>query len=367
MSNDYPSESEKKNLPSNRQDDLLRSKYIHRNNLPRLDDSRDPGVLRLLGLAVAIVIAVGIFFFPLLIPFETGGINSESRQQVPLAPKGFAAVSDIYDLQPELSLSASEGPWILTVKLSDATSDNRNLNLYSYQSNNWVRIGPASLTEDGKFVETKIRQIPENVTVLRRTLVKRSFNLIVDRNQMPDTQLLQDASIVVFNEASVVEGQNNKLIIQLNPNNTISSIDQDFSTSAYIGITAAIDISGEFRSLLSDDDLVTQHIDQILDLTEKLSADGVYLSYLHIDDDNETQFTNFVKKLAKNLAENNRGLVVGVPLPTTADTGAYNWMELIESIDSLWIQVPQNPAVFYEQLEKNMSRAMEKKYLIFLE
>ena len=360
MSNDYPSESKNKNFLSRGQDDLVRSKYIHRDNLPRLDDSRDPGVLRLLGLVVVIIIATGVLFFPLLIPYETGGINSQLREQVPLAPKGFAAVSDVYDLQPELSLAASEGPWILTVKLSDTTSDNRNLNLYSYQSNNWVRIGPASLTEDGEFVETKIRQIPENVTVLRRTLVKRSLNLIVDNNQMPDSELLQDTSIVAFNEASIVEGDDNNLAIQLNPNSTISAIDQDFSTSAYIGITASIDISGEFRSLLSDEDLVAQHIDQISALTEKIGADGVYLSYLHIDEDNEVQFTDFVKKLSENLAKNNRGLVVGVPLPTTADTGAYNWMELMESTDSLWIQVPQDPAIFYEQLESLLEAQQAK-------
>ena len=66
----------------------MRSKYIHRDNLPRLDDSRDPGVLRLLGLVVVIIIAAGVLFFPLLIPYETGGINSQLREQVPLAPKG---------------------------------------------------------------------------------------------------------------------------------------------------------------------------------------------------------------------------------------------------------------------------------------
>ena len=90
---------------------------------------------------------------------------------------------------------------------------------------------------------------------------------------MPDLELLQDTSIVAFNEASIVEGDDNNLAIQLNPNSTISAIDQDFSASAYIGITASIDISGEFRSLLSDEDLVAQHIDQISALTEKIGAD----------------------------------------------------------------------------------------------
>ena len=69
---------------------------------------------------------------------------------------------------------------------------------------------------------------------------------------MPDTQLLQDASIVVFNEASVVEGQNNKLIIQLNPNNTISGMQFDMVVDPDIISPSSINAGGSPAGFAAD-------------------------------------------------------------------------------------------------------------------
>ena len=60
--------------------------------------------------------------------------------------------------------------------------------------------------------------------------------------------------------------------------------------------------------------------------------------------------TRLVTQLATQLNDAGLGLVVGVPAPATADTGAYDWAALSEAAGGLWLNAPADPSVYYEQL-----------------
>ena len=101
--------------------------------------------------------------------------------------------------------------------------------------------------------------------------------------------------------------------------------------------------SDRVEHVLKDEQLLKKHIEQIVELSERLNIDGIDIDYEQLDQDLETDFSHFIKELGKALGE--KGKYLGVALHPKSDDGigntngalAQDWKTISEGADNLYI------------------------------
>ena len=323
---------------------------------PPFADYDDSGVMRVLGVVVLLAIVIAALVLPPISLLDrggedSGGISAHPRDELPTLPDGVTSISRLYDLEVSDRLDESEGLLTLTVRLSDVTTDQRNLALYTYGSSGWLRVESAILTQDGLFAEAQVADIPANIAVLRRTAFERTLGLIIPVGEVPDPDALDDATVLVITGTTLGVGDDGAAALTTDPDVLAYTAAEQRSVPVYLGITASPDATEPLNQLLGTEPALIAHINELAAAAEEVDASGIYLAYLNVDRTREAAFTRLVTQLAARLSEDGRGLIVGVPAPTTADTGAYDWPALVDLAAAVWVSAPADPSVYYEQLE----------------
>jgi len=316
----------------------------------------DSGVMRVLGVLLLLAVVIAALVLPPISLLdrggkESGGISAHPRNELPALPDGVTAISQLYDLEVSDRLDESEGPLTLTVRLSDLTSDQRNLAFYTYASSGWLRVERAILTQDGLFAEAQVADIPANIAVLRRTAFDRTLGLIIPIGDVPDPDALDGATVLVITATTLGVGDDGAAALTTDPDVLAYTAAEQRSVPVYLGITASPDATEPLNQLLGIEPALIAHINELAATAEEVDASGIYLAYLNVDRTREAAFTRLVTQLAARLSEDGRSLIVGVPAPTTADTGAYDWPALVDVAAAVWVSAPADPSVYYEQLE----------------
>jgi len=312
----------------------------------------DSGVLRVLGVIVLLAIAIAVLVLPPVSILDrggedSGGLSVQARDELPALPAGLTAVSQLYDLSAEDDL-ADQSQWELSIKLSEVTQDDRNLAFYTHRNDDWLRLTSATLAADGTEAAAAVGDIPENIAVLRRTAFERKLGLIVDAGETPDPDALSGNPIVGVMAGSLGIGDDGSAALSILPD-AVDAAAAGGST-VYLGVSVEPEAQPALDQLLSTEPATVAHVGELVAAVRDANADGLYLGYLDVDRTRRAGLTRLVSQLAAELTETGLGLVVGVPAPATADTGAYDWAALVEVAGGLWLSAPDDPSAYYEQL-----------------
>ena len=323
---------------------------------PPFADYDDSGVMRVLGVVVLLAIVIAALVLPPISLLDrggqdSGGITAHPRDELPTLPAGVTAISPLYDLEISDRLDQSEGLLTLTVRLSAVTTDQRNLGLYTYASSGWLRVESATLAPGGAFVEADVVEIPANIAVLRRTAFDRTLGLIIPVGEVADPDALEDATVLVVTATTLAIGDDGAAALTTDIDVLAHTRVERRTVPVYLGVTVAPEATAALNQLLGTEPALVAHINELAAAAEEVDANGIYLAYLDVDRTRKAAFTRLASQLAERLSQDGRGLIVGVPAPATADTGAYDWATLVDVAAAVWLSAPDDPSVYYEQLE----------------
>ena len=321
------------------------------------DMEGDTVLLRVLGVIVALGLVIAVLVLPPISILDRGdeeetpgGIETEARDELPALPEGVIALSALYDLRVPADIA---GPVTLTVKLDEGADANvENIAFYSYDGTEWQRLGAARAINEGASAEGVVDSIPATIAVLQRTAFAQSLGLIVDSGEVPEP-VASEGAIVSVLAARPVEAGAGESSVEFD----VGGLDDARASglSPYLGVSAAPGTESEaINSILADPALATDHANVILTIAQSEGVEGVHLDYPAIDGARRESFTTFVQELSDKLRGAGLSLVVTVPTPAAADTGAYDWVALSTVADALWLRAPADRSVYYEQLQAGL-------------
>lgn len=314
----------------------------------------DSGVLRVLGVIVLLAIVIAVLVLPPISILDRGGdegssgLSVQARDELPALPGGLVAASQLYDLDADDTVDG-QNLWTLSIKLSESTEDDRNLAFYTHRDGEWLRLTSATLVNGGADAEAEVGAIPPNIAVLRRTAFERTLGLIVEAGQTPDPAALASSPIVAVMAGSLGIGDDGGAALSTQAD-AVDAVALS-GTTTYLGVRVAPEAETALDQLLSTEPATVAHVGELVGAVREANADGLYLAYLDIERTRQAGLTRLVTQLAAGLSEEGLGLVVGVPAPATSDTGAYDWAALSAAAGGLWLNAPDDPSAYYEQLE----------------
>lgn len=327
-----------------------------RGSLP--GDDSDAGLLRVLGL----VIVLGIVIVALVLPgsplsvLDRGsdssnvpGVEARARSDMPPLPDGFRALSRLYDIVAE---QPGQGPWTLTVPLDAPLNDGRNIALYRYDGERWARIAPALIVEGGKSAQADVEVLPPNIAALQRTAVPVTLALGLPAGAAPDPSGSALAEVIAVDGATVADAvAEDGATLTLAPDALAAASAVAGDAAIYLRVTASAGPSADaLNAILATPAGALAHATEIVAAARTAGATGVQIDYRAVDASRRVAFTAFVVTLEGQLAAEQLGLAVSVPVLATTSGSAYDWLAL-SRVTRLWLYGPEDRSVFYAQVE----------------
>ncbi|MPZ98993.1 MAG: hypothetical protein GEU80_06565 [Dehalococcoidia bacterium] len=329
---------------------------------PGSGDEGDTQLIRVLGVIVLLGIVIAILVLPPISILDRGGggggagpdqggIIPRARDSVPETPEGLVALSRLYDLEASPD---AQGPWTLTVKLTEPTEDGRNLAFYSHDGERWSRVASVTPVEEGSSAQGDIDALPPNLAVLRATQTARTFAAIVPAGQAPADAVASSATAVsVLAAVPALAGEEETTTLQVTQDafsGVGSSTAAGSELSVYFGVTAGPGDEA-LGQIFASDDLVSAHVDEIVQAARSAGAGGVHIDYQGIAAEQRAAFTGFIEALSARLSEDDLQLAVTVTTPAAPNVDAYEWSELVNAADALWLRAPVDASTYYNQVE----------------
>ncbi|HLF77148.1 MAG TPA: hypothetical protein VJB57_06605 [Dehalococcoidia bacterium] len=325
-----------------------------------LDSSanRDPNArLILLGMGVLGVILLALVLLPSLLGGDDnaagGGGNQPSvarpaSSKSSKGPEGFEILSKVEPLQKP---KGTNGPYALTVKLTQTVNDGRNLALYTNRSGRWERLATATLVNNGTAVTGQVADMPANVAVLRRVSTAVQMSGWLPQGTQPDPAALDILSTInpvdyrpaadggVQGSASPLPAGRGAILP------TVRAAEQ-----ADVEAVNAIVASPQLREA---------HINALVQLALQPGNGGVDLDYQRVAPARKADFTAFISVLSDRLHQASKSLTISVPAPVKTgvswDTGAYDWEELARRADTIKLVADPDPSTYYKRMDETLS------------
>jgi hypothetical protein len=135
---------------------------------------RDPRLLAIGGGGLLVLVLLAVLFLgpcSILNPSDGGDetlFNCPTIDDPPAPPDGLEIASDFKNFSDDdCNRMIPEGVAKISMPVEQGRAG-RGLLFYTYQDDSWQRLATAELTEDGKFAEVVVDQVPVNGIVLRR-------------------------------------------------------------------------------------------------------------------------------------------------------------------------------------------------------
>jgi len=330
------------------------------------------GVLLILLIAALLVAVVIVLFFePGLIDtsFNTEGETSAAEQvdggvirapvsfesrlmaQLPAIPDVLGAASPVYEVSvPEGHL----GPFEFSLRLTNPTQDARNLGAYTWNGQDWVRLGDAGLSSDGVSAVITLSSAPENIAIFRRLQFRDVIAGRVPRGEEP--QSLLAGSLTILHPDGWQPGADGSLLGLVDLPTPV--IAQNVWPTVY----ADADQADLVNDILASDDLRRQHIANIQHAIQSGQHDGVDIHYLNVSPALRSQFTSFISELADRLHRDDRGVSVHIPINASGGIGegAYDLSQIGASADFIVIEPPLDPTVFQAAIDASLPTLLQR-------
>ena len=326
-------------------------------------------ILLIAALLVAVVIV--LFFEPGLIdtsfsteddsqslaPAETAGpaapVLFESRlmEQAPPIPDVLGAASPIYEINAP---DGRIGPFEFQLSLTNPTQDDRNLGVYTWNGEDWIRLGDAVLTSDRSAARIALSEVPENLAILRRLQFRDVIAGRVPRGEEP--QSILSGSLTIVHPDGWQPGGDGSLL---------GSVDLPAAAttqSVWPTVSATDDQTELVNDILASDNLRRQHIANIQHAIKSGLHDGVDIHYLNVSPALRSQFTSFITELADRLHREDRGLAVHIPISASGGIGegAYDLSQLGASADFIVIEPPLDPTIFQASIDASLPTLLQR-------
>ncbi|MCY4619781.1 MAG: hypothetical protein OXD50_14715 [Chloroflexi bacterium] len=326
-------------------------------------------ILLIAALLVAVVIV--LFFEPGLIdtsfntdddsqsltPGETAGAPApvlfESRlmEQAPPIPDVLGAASPIYEIKAP---DGRIGPFEFQLSLTNPTQDDRNLGVYTWNGEDWIRLGDAVLTSDRSAARIALSEVPENLAILRRLQFRDVIAGRVPRGEEP--QSILSGSLTIVHPDGWQPGGDGSLLglVDLPAAATTQSV--------WPTVSATDDQTELVNDILASDNLRRQHIANIQHAIKSGLHDGVDIHYLNVSPALRSQFTSFISELADRLHREDRGLAVHIPISASGGIGegAYDLSQLGASADFIVIEPPLDPTIFQASIDASLPTLLQR-------
>ena len=326
-------------------------------------------VLIIAALLVAVVIV--LFFEPGLIdtslnirdesPTLTDGaetvaavpVSFEGRllEQIPPLPDVLGVASPIYELRAE---TGRVGPFEFTLRLTTPTQDSRNLGAYTWNGEDWIRLGDAVLSSDGVSARIVLSQAPDNLAILRRLQFRDLIAGRVPRGEEPQSILA--GSLTILHPDGWQPGEDGSLL------GLVDLPAPVVAQNVWPTVFAGADQAELVNDILASDDLRRQHIANIQHAIQSGQHDGVDIHYLNVSPALRSQFTSFISELADRLHRDDRGLAVHIPINASGGIGegAYDLSQLGASADFVVIEPPLDPTVFLASINASLPTLLQR-------
>ena len=334
--------------------------------------SRGLGILMLLIIAALLVAVVIVLFFePGLIDtsfntdnerlenneaetdavLSTVSFEAQLMQQAPPIPDVLGVASPIYELRVP---QGHVGPFEFTLRLTTPTQDARNLGAYTWNGEDWIRLGDAALSSDGLSAGIVLSEAPDNLAILRRLQFRDVIAGRVPRGEEPQSILA--GSLTILHPDGWQPGADGSLLGLVDL--PAPAIAQNVWPTVY----ADQDQAELVNDILASDDLRRQHIANIQHAIQSGQHNGVDIHYLNVSPALRSQFTSFISELADRLHRDDRGVSVHIPINASGGIGegAYDLSQLGASADFIVIEPPLDPTVFQASIQASLPTLLQR-------
>ena len=277
--------------------------------------------------------------------------ESHLMQQVPTIPDVLGVASPIYEVKVP---TGHVGPFEFTLRLTNPTQDARNLGAYTWNGQDWVRLGDAALSSDGVSAAITLSDAPDNIAILRRLQFRDVIAGRVPRGEEPQSILA--GSLTILHPDGWQPGADGSLLGLVDLPTPV--IAQNVWPTVY----ADPDQAELVNDILASDDLRRQHIANIQHAIQSGQHDGVDIHYLNVSPALRSQFTSFISELADRLHRDDRGVSVHIPINASAGVGegAYDLSQLGASADFIVIEPPLDPTVFRASIDASLPTLLQR-------
>ena len=273
------------------------------------------------------------------------------REELPPIPDVLGAVSPMLELRAP---AGRVGPFEFTIRLSTPTQDARNLGAYTWDGENWVRLGLAQLTSDGVAARITLTSAPANIAILRRLQFRDVIAGRVPRGEEPQADVA--GSLTVVHPDGWTPGADGSLL------GGVNLVAPSITQSVWPTLYADEDHAEIVNDILASDTLRQQHIRNIQFSIQNGHYDGIDIHYLHVSPALRSQFTSFITELADLLHLDDRGLAVHIPITASGGfgEGAYDLALLGAAADFIVIEPPLDPTVYEAAIAASLPTLLER-------
>lgn len=273
--------------------------------------------------------------------------DGSTTVRLPRVPDGYEALSQLYTEQ-DAKVGGRSGPFVVSLSLVQATTDARNIGIYTYRSGEWVRLANAALQAGGTEVRGQIDQMPANLAVLRRSTAAIQVSGWLPSDAQVDGEALQAMTTVnTLGFVPVADGNvaGGGAAPPAGQHNVIPTV----------RATSPEEIEA-VNAILASPQLQEAHVNALVQLSLQPGNAGVDLDYRNVNPARKADLTAFVQTLAQQLRQNSRSLTLTLPTPAKAgvswDTGAYDWEALAREVDMIKLVGEPDPSVYFQRMQE---------------
>ena len=307
---------------------------------------------------VALSIVLGVFLLILVLPpvsilEDDGGsssvpsdISTTRRDEMPPPPAGFEAVSALFDLSVSAPVTRAAR---LTVNLSTNVGPNEALALFTYQNDEWRRLGEATAVADGESASGEVSVVPANVAVFRPSSTTTARVVMGTLPPGADLDPRAQGTLSSLNPTGLApspDGQISGGPLQLPAGLTVPIV-PTISASTAEG-------SETVNAILQSPDLRATHVQAIVDFVSGGDFAGIDLDY-RFDPSLQAEFSTFAQELSTGLQGGGKTLTIAMPAPVQQgaewDTLGFDLEALAPLVEAFKLAPDPNQDSYYQRLE----------------
>ena len=264
--------------------------------------------------------------------------------EMPGLPPGLVALSDFVEFNTDGDLSAT-----IALPLRSRPEDETGLGFYTFLAERWQRVADARLDAGAQRAEADFSPLPQNLAVLR--VVAQAYQ--VAASLPPGGRLHPEA------KAGIVSPRDYKPLSDSSLEGTATGVEIGDGVLLIPTIVGSgEDTAAVVNDILSNDLLIGQHVQEIVQLAESGGFAGIDLEYSAVDPDLRTEFTSFAQELGQALREDGRRLSLTLP-PPGLQRSAYDWPVLGQAADIIKILPIADPLRYWEVMPEGLTQLVE--------
>lgn len=282
---------------------------------------------------------------------QTSLFEARLTERPPAIPEILGAVSPVYEFRvPERRL----GPFVFEAELTNPTQDPRNLGAYTWNGDEWTRLGDANLSSDGATARIDLAEAPANLVILRRLQFRDVIAGRVPRGEEPQSILA--GSLTLVHPDGWHPGEDGSLL------GGVELVNAQVPQNRWPTVYATDEQADLVNDILASDNLRRQHIANIQHAIKSGLHDGVDIHYLDVSPALQSQFTSFISELAGRLHREDRGVSVHIPITAAGGVGegGYDLSQLGASADFIVIEPPLDPTLFEAAIAASLPTVLER-------